>query len=96
MLVASSVMLLVIVLYLLFAAYLPTKKHITRLEAELKDVYAREAQLQTRAARDAEKNAQRAQQSAAFTAERDALGRRVEELERELSALKKGGGRPRR
>ena len=95
MLVASSALLLVIVLYLLFGAYLPTKKRITRLEEELKDVYAREAQLQTRVAKDAEKNSQREQQLAAFTAERDALGKRVEQLERELASLR-SGPKPRR
>jgi type II secretory pathway component PulM len=96
MLAASSALLLVIVLYLLFGAYLPTKKRITRLEVELKDVYAREAQLQTRAAKEAEKSKQGDQQVTALTAEREALTKKVEELEKELAAARKGGARPRR
>jgi septal ring factor EnvC (AmiA/AmiB activator) len=95
MLVAASGLLVVIVVYLLFGAYVPTKQRITRLEAELKDVYAREAHLQTRIAKDADKNSQRDQQLAAFTVERDALAKRVEELEREIAA-RKGPARPRR
>ena len=89
MLVIASVLLLVIVLYMLFGAYLPTKKRITGLEGELRDLYAREAQIQTKLARETERSAQREQQLAAFTAERDALAKRVEELEREVAALKK-------
>lgn len=94
-LVAASVLLLVLVVYLLFGAYLPTKKRITHLEAELKDVYAREAQMQTRLAKDAEKGTQRDQQLAASTAERDALAKRVDELEKEIAA-RKAPARPRR
>jgi septal ring factor EnvC (AmiA/AmiB activator) len=88
--VAASALLVAIVLYLLFAAYLPAKKRIVRLEAELRELYTREAQLQTRVARDAEHTGVRDQQLAAFTAERDKLAKRVDELERELEAAKKG------
>jgi septal ring factor EnvC (AmiA/AmiB activator) len=95
LLVASSVLLVAIVLYLLFAAYLPTKKRIVRLETELRDLYAREAQLETRLAKDAERATQREQQLSAFTAERDALAKRVEELEKELAAAKRPAPRRR-
>jgi septal ring factor EnvC (AmiA/AmiB activator) len=94
-LAAASVLLVVLTVYLLFGAYLPTKKRITRLEAELKDVYAREAQLQTRIAKDTEQGSQREQRLAAFTAERDALAKRVEELEKEIAA-RKPPARPRK
>ena len=88
LLVIASVLLLVIVLYLLFGAYLPTKNRIARLEAELRDVYTREAQIQTRLARETERGAQREQRLAAFTAERDALAKKVDQLEREIASLK--------
>ena len=94
-LVAASVLLLGVVLYLLFGAYLPAKQHVVRLEAELRDVYAREAQLQSRLTQQDQTHAAREQQLAAYTAERQALSRKVEELEKELSALK-GGRRPKR
>ncbi|MBI2219472.1 MAG: hypothetical protein HYU51_19510 [Candidatus Rokubacteria bacterium] len=92
-LVAASVLLVVIVLYLLFGGYLPARQRIARLEAELRDVYAREAQLQTRLQREDRSRTVREQQLAAFAAERDALGKRLEQLEVELAALK---GRKRR
>ena len=55
LLVASSALLLALVLYLLFVAYLPAKKRIVQLEAELRDLYTREAQLQTRMARETDR-----------------------------------------
>ncbi len=88
LLVAASVLLVVVVLYLLFAAYLPAKRRVARLEAELREVYAREAQLQTRLNREDQRSAQREQQIAAFTAEREALSRKVDELEKEIAAAK--------
>jgi septal ring factor EnvC (AmiA/AmiB activator) len=89
LLVAASVLLVAIVLYLLFGAYLPTQQRLARIEAELQEVYAREAQLLTRLERDTRHGAVRDQQLAAFTAERDALAKRVEELERELEAARR-------
>lgn len=85
LLVAASVLLLVIVLYLFFAAYLPAKQRVARLEAELKQVYGREAQLQTRLAQQEKTYALREQQATALNAERDALAKRIEELERQLA-----------
>ena len=86
LLVAASVLLLAIVLYLFFAAYLPAKQQMARLEAELKQVYAREAQLQTKLAQQEKSHALREQQVTAITQERDALARRIEELEKQLAA----------
>ena len=47
-LVAASMVLLLLVLYVLFVGYLPSKQRVAGLEAELKDLYKREADLQTR------------------------------------------------
>ncbi len=84
MLVAASVLLLAIVLYLFFGAYLPAKKQMARLDAELKQVYARETQLQTKLDQQEKTYALREQQLNAVTAERDALAKRIEELEKQL------------
>jgi hypothetical protein len=54
----------------------------------LKEVYAREAALQSRLAQQDRRTSQRDQQLNALRAERDALSRRVDELEKQL-----GGGR---
>ena len=88
LLVAAGTLLLIIVLYLFFGAYLPAKQRLARLEAELKQLYDREAQLQTSLAQQEKTHALRQQQSTALTAERDALARRNEALERELAALR--------
>ena len=85
MLVAASVALLVITLYLFFAAYLPAKQRLARLETELKQVYDREAQLQTRLTQQDKLTALRQQQITAVTTERDALVRRIEEMDREIA-----------
>ncbi|MBI1735213.1 MAG: hypothetical protein HYR51_08570 [Candidatus Rokubacteria bacterium] len=89
LLVAASVLLVAIVLYVLFGVYLPTQQRLVQIEAELREVYAREAQLLARLERDTRHGTVRDQQLAAFTAERDALAKRVEELERELEAAKR-------
>jgi predicted nucleic acid-binding Zn-ribbon protein len=86
MLVASCVLLLALLLYVLLGAYLPAKQRIAGLEAELKEVYARESALQTRLAQDP--RTIRDQQLSALRAERDALNRRIQELERELAAAR--------
>jgi hypothetical protein len=85
MLVASSVLLLAICLYLFFGVHLPAKQRLVRLESELKQVYAREAALQSKMAQQDKTYALREQQAAAMTAERDGLVKRIEELERELA-----------
>jgi septal ring factor EnvC (AmiA/AmiB activator) len=89
MLVAASVLLLAITLYLFFGAYLPAKQRLARLEAELKQVYGREAQLQTKLAQQDKLYALRQQQVTALTTERDALARRLDELEKELARGKR-------
>lgn len=88
MLVASSVLLLALILYVLFGGWLPARQRTARLEAELRDVYGREAALQDRLAQQEHAAALRDQQLAVLRAEREALARRVTELERELAALR--------
>jgi len=85
-LVAASGLLLAICLYLFFGAYLPAKQRLTKLDAELKEAYAREAQAQTKLAQQEKTYALREQQGTALTSERDALAKRIEELEKELTA----------
>ena len=80
---------MIIVLYLFFGAYLPAKQRLVRLEAELKELYSTEAQLQTRLAQQDKTYALRQQQVTALSAERDALTKRLEELERELTRLRR-------
>jgi len=74
--------------YTLFAGWLPAKQQMTRLEAEMKEVYAREAALQTKLAQQEQRATQREQQLNALRAERDALARRIEDLERELAVAR--------
>ena len=88
-LVAACALLLVLVLYLLLGAYLPTRRHAVRLESELHDLQARAAEIQVRISQQQQQHALREQQVIALTAERDALGKRVEELENEIAKRRK-------
>jgi peptide subunit release factor 1 (eRF1) len=81
LLVVASLMLAALLGYSLFLLYVPAKQRIAGLERELREVYAREADLDTR-------QAQRERRLQAVTAERDALARRSEQLERELAAAR--------
>jgi len=83
-LVAASVVLALLVLYVLFVGYLPSKQRVASLEAELKGLYRREAELQTKLAQQDQRYAIRERQISALTVERDTLIRRLEELERLL------------
>jgi hypothetical protein len=82
LLVVASLMLAALLGYTLFVLYVPAKQRIVGLEGELKQVYTREAELDTR-------QALRERQLQAVTAERDALARRVEQLEGELAAARR-------
>ena len=84
----ASVILLLLVLYVLFVGYLPSKQRVAGLEAELKDLYKREAELQTRIAQQDQRYALRERQISALTSERDTLIRRLEELEKQLAAMR--------
>jgi signal transduction histidine kinase len=79
LLVAGSALLVVVIVYVVFVAYFPTKQRLVLLEAELKQVYLREAALQTKLAEQEQKAQQREK---AIAAERDRLARRLEELQR--------------
>ena len=85
LLVAGSIFLALLLAYTLFGAYLPAKRRVASLERELREVYAREVDLQTKVARNEQAHGLREQQLLAVSAERDALARRMEELERELA-----------
>jgi len=91
-LVAASIVLVLVVLYVLFIGYLPAKQRLASLEAELKDLYKRESELQTKIAQQDQRHALRERQISALTSERDTLIRRLEELERLLGT----GRSPRR
>src|SRR5437867_2882159 len=92
LLIAASVLLVLVILYVLFVGYLPAKQRIAGLEAELKDLYRREADLQTKIAQQDQRYSVRERQISALTSERDTLIRRLEELERLLGT----GRSPRR
>lgn len=87
-LVAASFVLLVLVLYVLFVGYLPSRQRVAGLEAELRDLYKREADLQTRIAQQDQRYALRERQISALTSERDTLIRRLEELEKQLAVAR--------
>ncbi len=89
MLVASSVLFLALLLYVMFVSYLPTKQRVAHLETELREVYAREAALQTRMTQQDQRAVQRDQQLGALRAEREALSRRIDELEKQLGAIRR-------
>jgi septal ring factor EnvC (AmiA/AmiB activator) len=88
-LVAASVVLFLLVLYVLFVGYVPSKQRVAGLEAELKDLYKREAELQTRIAQQDQRYSLRERQVSQLTSERDTLIRRLEELEKQLAAARK-------
>jgi len=88
-LVAASVVLVLLVLYVLFVGYVPSKQRVAGLEAELKDLYKREAELQTRIAQQDQRYSLRERQISQLTSERDTLIRRLEELEKQLAAARK-------
>jgi septal ring factor EnvC (AmiA/AmiB activator) len=87
-LVTASALLAALLAYTLFAGYLPAKQRIGRLERELKDLYAREAELQTKLAQTEQRHAARERQLSSVTTERDAIARRLDELERELAVAR--------
>jgi septal ring factor EnvC (AmiA/AmiB activator) len=87
-LLVASVLLAGLLAYTLFVGYLPAKQRIARLERELSDLQAREAELQVRLAQSEQRQAVREQQLSSTAAERDAVTRRIEDLERQLSAAR--------
>ena len=88
-LVAASVLFAVLLFYVMFVGYLPAKKRVAGLEAELRQLYQHEAELQTKLQTQEQQQAQRERQLATLSAERDALAKRVEALERELATARR-------
>lgn len=84
LLVAGSALLAVLFAYVLFAGYVPARKRIAELEAELRAVYAREADLQAQLAERERRDRQRDAQVKVLRAERGALARQVQALERRV------------
>jgi septal ring factor EnvC (AmiA/AmiB activator) len=89
LLVAASMLLVVILVYTLLGAYLPAKRRVASLEKELRGLYMQEAELHTRVAQNENRQSLRDQQLIAVTRERDALARRLQELEREIEAMRR-------
>jgi len=77
-----------ILAYTLFGGYLPAKRRVASLERELRQLYLREAELQTKVAQNERRHAVREQQLIAVSAERDALARRLEDVERQLAVAR--------
>lgn len=77
-----------VLFYVFFGALVPARQRVARLEAELKDIYAREAALQTKLAQQEQRYVLRERQMSALVAEREALARRLDELQRELEAMR--------
>jgi septal ring factor EnvC (AmiA/AmiB activator) len=88
LLVAAAVLLTALLAYTLFGGYLPAKRRVASLERELRQLYQREAELQTKVAQNEQRHAVREQQLIAVSAERDALARRLEDIERQLAAAR--------
>ena len=89
LLVAASILLVVILVYTLLGAYLPAKRRVASLEKELRGLYMQEAELHTKVAQNENRQSLRDQQLIAVTRERDALARRLRELEREIEAMRR-------
>ena len=81
LIVAASVLFAGLTLYVLFAGFLPAQHRAMLLEEELKALYTKEAQLHGTLAQVEERLAQREQQIQLLRAERDALARRLEQLD---------------
>jgi hypothetical protein len=81
-LVAGSTFLALLFAYVLFAGYLPARHRALLLEGELRALYLREADLQKRLDQHEQRQSAHEHQVSTLTAERDALARRLEEIER--------------
>lgn len=83
-LVAATVLIIILFSYVFFQ-YVNTKRRVTGLETELRSVYEREHELQTRFAQQEQRYTLREKQMTAVMAERDALARKLEALEGQVS-----------
>lgn len=89
LLVAAALVLASMLAWVLFGAYIPSRQRMARLEAEILEVYQKEADLQTRFAQALQRSVLLERQITALTAEREGLLQRTRELEQELAALRK-------
>ena len=89
-------MLALLLLYVFFAAYLPAKGRIARLEAEIRDVYGREAALQNQIAQEERRQELRERQVQSLMAEREVLTKRLDALQRELGGRRAPAAAPAR
>lgn len=87
-LVVASVILAALLTYTLFWGLVPARQRVASLESELKTLYAREAELQTRLAQLEQRGAGRDQALNALTTERDMLRGRLADLERQLAVMR--------
>ncbi|HEY3097480.1 MAG TPA: hypothetical protein VGL14_01130 [Methylomirabilota bacterium] len=87
-LVAASVLLAALLAYTLFVGYLPAKRRIARLQREVKELSAREAELQAKLGQIEQRSVGRERQLSSAAAEREAMAQRLEELERELAVAR--------
>jgi len=78
-----------ILVYTLLGAYIPAKRRAASLEKELRALYAQEAELHTKVAQNENRQTLRDQQLIAVTRERDALARKLQEVQRELEAMRR-------
>lgn len=88
LLVAAAGLLTLLLAYTLFGGYLPAKQRVASLERELRQLYLREAELQEKVVQNEQRHAVREQQLIAVSAERDALARRLEDVERQLAVAR--------
>ncbi len=79
LLVGANAVFAALLASMLFAGLLPARERASRLEAELREVYAREAALQTRLVQAEQR---RTAEVRALRAERNALARRLADLQR--------------
>jgi septal ring factor EnvC (AmiA/AmiB activator) len=84
LLIGASVVLAVLLVYVVVGAYMPSRQHAAGLEAEIRDVYRREAELQGQLEQARARADQLQKQLRALAGERDALVLRVTDLERAL------------
>src|SRR2546425_12332914 len=89
LLVVAALVMASLLAYVLFGAYIPTRQRMAGLEAEIKEVYQKEAQLQTQLARSLQKNTLLQQQLTALAAEREGLVRHAQALAQGLAAVKR-------
>ncbi len=89
LLVAAALALAVLLAYVLLGAYIPSRQRLAGLEAEIKEVYQKEADLQAQLAQSLQRIALLQQQVTALTAERDGLLQRAQALEQELTTARK-------